>query len=353
MPGPHKPSHTAKLAIALPCAFISAGAGAEIPAHHLDNGTVRAVVTEAIGGRLLSFGLADRHNFLKVDERAGNPDAPPDVRGDNVAYFGQEVWAGPQKQWWSHQTANPERAAAHAPWPPDPYLTLAKYKLAHKDATSIAVDGPASPVNGLQLHKTYALVPGKPNSLRLDVTATNKRAAQVAWDIWFNTRAHADTRVYLPVASKDDVRQEPVGVHPADVQPLTWTIEERIFSLDIPEAGPTTPPRNGKVFVQPAAGWMAGFHGGQVLIVQFTHQPRSAIHPDQGQVELYNDFQPQAMERGLMEMEVHAPYVHLAPGAKMAASELWTILPYDGPTTRAAHVAFLRAHAKGLGLDGL
>jgi len=353
MPSTNKAPHAATLAIALPCALVSAGAGAQIPVHHLDNGTVRAVVTEAIGGRLLSFGLAGRANFLKVDEHAGDPDAPPDVRGPNVAYFGQEVWAGPQKQWWSHQTANPERAAAHAPWPPDPYLSLAKYTLAKKSATEIAFDGPASPVNGLQLHKTYALVPGKPNSLQLDVTATNRRAAQVAWDIWFNTRAHADTRVYVPVASKDDVRQEAVGEQPAGVEPLTWTLDDRVFSLDIPEAAPGTAPRNGKIFLQPAAGWMAGFHGGQVLIVQFPLQPRAAIHPDQGQIELYNDFHPQAIERGLMEMEVHAPYVHLAPGAKMSARELWTVLPYDGPATRAAHVAFLRAHAKTLGLEGL
>lgn len=348
-----KASHAASLAIALPCALAAAGADAQIAAHRLENDTVRATVTEAIGGRLLSFGLAGQPNFLKVDERAGDPAAPPDVHAPNVGYFGHEVWAGPQKQWWSHQTVNRQRAAANAPWPPDPYLTLAKYALVEQSAERIAVEGPASPVNGLQLHKTYALVPGKPNSLELTATATNRRDAPVAWDLWFNTRAHADTRVYVPVAARDDVRQEVVGLQPAGVQPLTWTLADRVLSLDIPDATPDTAPRNGKLFVQPSAGWMAGFHGAQVLIIQFPHQPRTAIHPDQGQIELYNDFQPRAMDKGLMEMEVHAPYVKLAPGAQMAARELWTILPYDGPATRAAHVAFLRARAKALGLEGL
>jgi hypothetical protein len=37
----------------------------------------------------------------------------------------------------------------------------------------------------------------------------------------------------------------------------------------------------------------------------------------------------------------------------MQASELWTLLPYDGPDTRAAQVAFLRTNAKALGLEGL
>jgi hypothetical protein len=98
---------------------------------------------------------------------------------------------------------------------------------------------------------------------------------------------------------------------------------------------------------------MAGFYKGQVLVIQFAHQPRTAIHPDQGQIELYNDWQPEAPDKGLMEMEVHAPYVTLAPGRHMQASEQWTLLPYGGPDTRAAQVAFLRAHAKELGLDGI
>jgi hypothetical protein len=345
-------SRRAAMALALPCAMMGAGAGAQIPEHTLDNGTVRAAVTEAIGGRLLSFALAGKPNFLRLDAKAGDPRQPVDANADNVGYLGHENWIGPQNQWWSHQTVNPERAAAHANWPPDPYLSLAPYTVATKSATAIAFDSPASPVNGMQLHKTYALVPGKPNSLRLDVAATNRRDAQVAWDIWFNTRAHADTRVYVPVAADGDVRIAAVPGGEAAL-PLTYTLADRVFSLDIPEPGPDVKPRNGKIFVQPSSGWMAGFHGGQVLVIQFAHQPRSAIHPDQGQIELYNDYHPHDLAKGLMEMEVHAPYVQLAPGAQMRASELWTILPYEGPATRKAHVAFLRAHAKALGLGGL
>ena len=342
----------ATLALALPCALLAAGAAAQVPVHVLDNGTVRATITEAIGGRLLSFALDGRPNFLRVDEHAGDPGAPVDATAGNVGYLGHEIWAGPQKQWWSHQDVNPQRAAAHAGWPPDPYLSLAPYTLARATPLEVAVDSPASPINGLQLHKSYALVAGKPNSLRLDVSATNRRAAQAAWDIWFNTRTHADTRVYVPVAAAADIRQEPV---PGGEQalPLTYTLAERVFSLDIPDAGPGVRPRNGKLFLQPSAGWMAGFHGGQLLIIQFPHHPRSAIHPDQGQIELYNDYHPDDLSQGLTEMEVHAPYVHLAPGQRMQANELWTLLPYDGPATRAGHVAFLRKQAKALGLRGL
>jgi hypothetical protein len=341
----------ASLALALPGALLATSVDARVPTHQLDNGTVQASITESIGGRLLSFSLAGKPNFLRLDETAGDPAAPVDARADNVGYLGFEIWAGPQKQWWMHQHVNAERAASKAGWPPDPYLSLAKYKLGKATAQEVVVESPASPVNGLQLKKRYALVEGKPNSLQVDVSATNRRHQNVAWDIWFNTRVRADTQVYVPVASKDDVHMQPVEGE-ADKAPLTFTYTDRIFSLDVPALTAGQPARNGKVFIQPADGWMAGFHSGQAFIVQFAHQPRSAIHPDQGQIELYNDF-PLDLNKGLMEMEVHAPYVKLAPGHSMRAGELWTILPYDGAATREAHVAFLRAQAGALGLKGL
>ena len=350
MPNPTRTT----LALALPCALMAAAQAAapapDLPVHTLDSGTVRATVTHAAGGRLLSFALAGKPNFLKVDSAAGNPDDFVDATNDNVAWFGHEVWVGPQKAWWSHQDVNPARAGA--PWPPDPYLSLARYKVEEDGPGAVAMASPASPVNGLQLVKRYALVPGRPNSLRLDVDAANTRDTQVAWDIWFNTRAHGATRVYVPVARRTDVRQQAIEPTP-DMRPLTWSLAGGLFSLDRFPAGRGQPHRNGKILLQPSAGWMAGFHAGQVLVIQFPHQPRAAIHPDQGQVELYNDWRPDAPDAGLMEMEVHAPYVQLAPGRHMQASELWTLLPYDGPDTRAAQVAFLRKHAKALGLAGL
>jgi hypothetical protein len=346
MPTPRK----TVLALALPCALMAAAHAADIPVHTLDNGSVRATVTDAIGGRLLSFALAGRSNFLKVDTAAGDPGAPIDATMDNVGYMGHEIWIGPQKEWWSHQDVN--RARAGASWPPDPWLSLARYKIEDARPDAVTLASPASPVNGLQLVKRYSLVAGKPHSLRLDVDAANTRKNQVAWDIWFNTRAHADTRVYVPVARRDDVRQQAIEPKP-DMVPLTWTLADGLFSLDAYPAGKGRPHRNGKMLLQPSAGWMAGFHGGQVLVIQFAHQPRAAIHPDQGQVELYNDWQPDAPDKGLMEMEVHAPYVKLAPGRHMQASEQWTLLPYDGPDTRQAQVAFLRAHARELGLVGI
>jgi hypothetical protein len=340
------------LALAIPCIAVGAAQAAHsttpLPSHQLDNGTLQARVTEAIGGRLLSFSLAGRPNFLRLEEAAGDPDAAVDATTDNVGWLGHEVWAGPQKDWWTDQDVNPARAAARAVWPPDPYLSLARYTLVRATGAELVLDSPASPVSGLQLRKRYALVEGKPNSLRLEVSATNRRDREVARDIWFNTRAHADTRVYVPVAALTDIKINKDAGGPGGTA-LPHTLADGVFSLDFPAGGA----RKGKVLLQPAAGWMAGFRGGQAFIVQFALQARGAIHPDQGQVELYHDVQPGKPDQGLLEMEVHAPCLRLAPGQRMEASELWTLLPYDGPDTRAAHLAFLRLHARSLGLDGL
>jgi len=330
------------LALSIAFALATNGAHAQLPVHHLDNGTIRASVTEAIGGRLLSFSLVGKPNFLLVKETAGDPRAPVDATTNNVGYLGHEVWIGPQSQWWQHQSVNPGRAAAKAPWPPDPYLSLAKYKLLSQSDRHVELDSPASPVNGIVLRKRYALVDGQPNTLELKADATSRRDTDVAWDLWFNTRVRPDTMVYVPVASKEDVRIEPAAA-------LPYMLAEGILSLDLPQRG--QPARKGKLFAQPSAGWMAGFHSGQAFIVQFAHQPRAAIHPEQGQVELYLDADPASPGKGLLEMEVHAPYRRLAPNAVMSASELWTILPYDGPATREGHVAFLRKQAALLKLE--
>ena len=329
-----------RLAIASACFCVVASASAQLPAHRLDNGVVQARVSEVAGGRLLSFALAGKPNFLLVDEAAGDPTVPPDATSGHIPYQGHEVWIGPQRAWWVHKDLNPARAAAKAPWPPDPWLSLARYALGSRDPESIVLDSPASPVSGIQLRKRYALVADQPGSLQLDVEATNRRGKVAGRDIWFNTRVPAHTMAYVPVAAKEDVRMEPAGA-------LRTTLGGGILSLDLPVAG--EPARKGKLFVQPSSGWLAAFRDGQVLVIRFAHQPRAAIHPDQGQVELYQDIDADAPGKGLLELEVHAPYVELAPGQTMEASELWTILPYDGPATRAAHLEFLRRLGCGVG----
>lgn len=324
---------------------------AEVARISLSNGTVASEITPDIGGRVLSVGLVGQPNFLKVgapviDEP--NPRVSP--AANNIGYLGHETWVGPQSQWWVHQLVNDERRAAKAVWPPDPFLILAKNTVHEKNAQRVILQSPNSPVSGVAMQKTFALVEGKPNQIRLDVSAQNIRDSKVAWDIWFNSRVPYTTNVYVPVASMSDVRVE--HFTDATYGPLEHNFSDGIFALENHSSN-THQGRKGKVFIQPAKGWMAAFRDQQLLIIQFALQPKSAIHPEQGQIELYQEFLSAHPEEGLLELEVHAPYKTLKPRESMSAAETWTLLPYTGANTPGAQRAFLRelASAKVITLD--
>ena len=72
-----------------------------------------------------------------------------------------------------------------------------------------------------------------------------------------------------------------------NIGPLLPRIEGGLFSFDHSPLPDGMVARRGKVFVQPAAGWMAGFSENQLFVIRFPHYDISMIHPAQGQVELY------------------------------------------------------------------
>jgi hypothetical protein len=288
---------------------VSAGETARaIEVIRISNETLFFEITPDIGGRLLTFSRQGKENFLEVGEAAvrDNPDPHVDAMAENIGYFGHEMWVGPQSAWWTQQDINAERLAAKAVWPPDPYLVLGKNKIISQGTQQVTLQSPASPVSGVQLQKTYRLLTDQPDAIQLEVVAQNIRQQPVSWDIWFNTRVRPETKVYVPIKSEADVRIAPFpGDHLA---PPAYRIEQGLFTFD-----PILPPtgkrlRRGKAFIQPSNGWMAGFYGDQLLIIQFELQARASIHPEQGQVELYLDYEPGNTATGLLEMEVHAPY---------------------------------------------
>jgi len=309
----------------------------------LDNGTVVLEVTPQLGGRGLGFSLQGRDNLLKVGEAVtAQPDPEVSATAGDIGYLGHDVWLGPQSQWWTRQHANPVRRDAKANWPPDPYLAFANTRIVERTHQRLVLEGVASPVSGVQLRKTFALSPDRSDTAVLHVQARNIRDTPVAWDLWFNTRVSPSTRVYVPVAGEQDVRVESSAGQARG--PLLPRIQDGLFSFERQPLPEGMSGRRGKVFLQPSAGWMAGFAGDQLFIIRFAHQDRSLIHPEQGQVELYLDETADA-DDGLLEMEVHAPYRTLQPDQTMDAEESWTVLAYDGADSYEAQVAFLCGEA--------
>ncbi|WOB51473.1 DUF4380 domain-containing protein [Xanthomonas hydrangeae] len=314
----------------------------------LRNEVIELSATPALGGRVLSFNLRGHPNVLKTGIAVDQQPAPEvSATAGDIPYLGHDVWVGPQSQWWLHQQVNPARKAAAAVWPPDPYLSLATTHTVTRSGDQLILEGIPSPVTGVQLRKRVGLSPTRADTVKVEATARNIRKQPIAWDLWFNTRVAASTRVFVPVANVADIRIQPPTE--AGTTAPAYRHHEGVFvlSADTRQDGLT---QRGKLLLQPSAGWMAGFAGGQVLVIRFTHQPLAAIHPEQGQVELYLDAPPQHPEQGLLEMEVHAPYRQLAPGAQMQAQEQWTLLRYGGPDERQAQRQFLCSKAKELGL---
>jgi len=308
---------------------------AEVERIRLQSHEAAVEITPALGGRVLAFGRIGHPNLIKIGEPVVSQSTPVvSALADDIGYLGHDVWLGPQSGWWSDQHVNAARREANAVWPPDPYLAFAQTRVVARTPDRLVLEGVDSPVTGVRLLKSFAFDPEDPATLEVTALARNIRERPIARDLWFNTRTSAATRVYVPVAHAHDVRVDAVqGQAPA------WHVVDGAFAF-LPADGATT--RRGKVFLQPSAGWMAGFAQGQAFVIRFDHQPRAAIHPEQGQVELYLDHGAD-IAAGLLEMEVHAPYRTLAPGEAMQARERWTVLPYDGADTPQAQLAFLCA----------
>lgn len=335
------------LAVAMLAGMSACAAAAQVEKIALDNGTLRLTVTPALGGRVLGLQRAGEANFLKVGD-AVESQPHPRVAADanDIAYLGHDVWVGPQSEWWLHQQVNPVRWQARANWPPDPYLGFATTRVVRRMRDALALAGVASPVSGVRLSKHFALSRERADTVELQVEARNVRERALAWDLWFNTRVAAATRVFVPVAGEADVRVQANG------DGLATPSHRHAEGMFVLSAADQADAQRGKFLVQPSAGWMAGFQGRQVLVIRFAHQPRERIHPEQGQVELYVDAPAGDAAAGLLEMEVHAPYRQLAPKAAMQAAERWTLLRYDGPDEAGAQRRFLCGQQAALALEG-
>lgn len=321
----------------------SLSSNAESPLRELTLSTDKLDVrlTPDAGGRILFLGLKGGGNFLKSNPEIAQPDEINENSGF-IPFFGHEVWFGPQSQWWLHQSMNSKRKEFKAAWPPDPFSSLSANQIVEKSANKIVMALKPSPINGLAVEKTFALVDGNPHQLDLLVTARNARNEKVSWDIWFNSRSFASTRIFAPV-------EESVEVKRLDWQaPVPYTIEQGLLSLNRSPIAAGKSRIMGKVMFQPSEGWFAAFNAKQLLIVQFPWQPLEKIHPEQGQLEFYMEHNPADESRDVLEMEVHSAYQTLVPGETMQARERWTLLEYSGDESIDAQRKFLREQLKSL-----
>ncbi len=292
------------------------------------------------GGRVVLLQRSGGANILKVDldllSGAAVRPRTISVRYRFRQWNGHTVWCGPQSAFWADQNVYPQRRRRRANWPPDPYGEIGWFTTIARTPQSVTLEGPESPVTGLQLTKTIELTHG---TVRLSVCARNIRDRAVSWDLWPNTRVDGMSRVYVP-ASEDDVLRVQTG-HGRRAEPMAHSIVDGCFTF-LPEApvdGAVL--RYGKAFLHPPRGEMAAFCGSDVLRIRFDTVARKRVHPEQALVELYNMVNRSG--ESLLELETHGPYRTLQPGEVMRVEQTWDLYEYAGGDSDTERIAFVKS----------
>jgi len=305
----------------------------------LRNNNIELGVSLALGGNVMILKLHNHNSIIKSDTITVpvtlSNDPLENAKLDFIEYNGQTVWIGPQSEWWTQQDLHKERKDSKAVWPPDPYIMYGKYKIISQTDTSLIIEGPVSPISGLQMTKEITLIG---NKVRFKVVAQNKSNRNVSWDLWFNMRLNGMARAYIPVNKESITSIKPRIDKTSDS--VDYKITDDLFTY-IPTKPVSVESRNSKAFIYPLESTIYAFDESQALVIRFERHPKESIHPDQALVEIFNHINKNS-NADLLELEHHAPYLQLAPQQKMEAWEEWELFEYSGVNNTEAHTAFIK-----------
>lgn len=304
----------------------------------LEHDGTRIGVLPDVGGRIVYFSVGGIQNILKSDSTLWDEsDSLRPAVSENPkwkSYYGHTVWLGPQSEWWTHQELNMDLKLQKAVWPPDPWLIYSAYKVMEHTSTKVIMEGPKSPVSGMQLVKEIELM-GQ-GEVVITVRGKNIRKEEIAWDLWMNTRVDGYMQVYIPINETSKIKVRANSGQMNDT--VAYAVEQGYFSY-LPAAPPDgKKQRSSKAFITPSQPWMAAFRDSSCFFIEFELYDTARTHAEQGLVELYN-FTSDFKDDALTEMEYHGPYTLIPAGESISVSEKWKIIPYYG--TENERKAFL------------
>jgi hypothetical protein len=296
----------------------------------LKNDRAEVLVLPAAAGRIVSYKRPGGENVFKEYRNLWENTAAQ--FGDPVKWNGfpsvggQLHWTGPQANFWNHQDLRPEQKGQ--PWPPDPWQEIVAYEVVKQGADLLVLSGPASPVTGLAMTKTYELAPD--GKLTVSVEAVNRRDTPVRWDLWSVTRVPP----FQPVFARSGGAYPPLfieGDTSGKRPPIPWKMTKAGVIGLLQE---TPLPNNGKshsrkALITPPPGPTAIVYvmGRDLFIKRFEPASPEECAPGHAPVELY-------LERGqndIQELEFHAPIRTLAPGESMSITETWELREITTP----------------------
>ena len=298
----------------------------------LSNGKIEIGILPAVGGRIVRASLVGKENILNSDSSQWNesPEKRPTLnpKAPFKAYNGSITWLSPQSQWWTNQDLLPDLKKNHSPWPPDPYLTMARYLITNQQPNQITLVSPESPYSKVQFTKTYRI---NDNSVTLTTVARNISKDTVSWGLWHNTRMNGWDVVFIQADSTALMKTTYMTYSNIRKPKLQYANGFYTYEAVKPEAGQTV--YKSKSFFAVDQPLIAGFHQNQWLIIRSKPVDRKLIHPEEARVEIYveNSATP---AKDLQELEIQFAYRKIAPQATIEATETWEILPGSGLTDK-------------------
>ena len=268
------------------------------------------------GGRLVLWRHRGGPNLLDAvpgewDTRpAGWPNPKPTLPWDPGR--GHTVWAGPQATWWTDQDVEPKFRASASLWPPDPILTAAPYRVVEQASDRMVLESEPSPYVGLSFRKTIELLPDR---VRIHVEATNVRDRPVTRNLWFNFRAPASGRDFVPVSAH-------LGARLQDSARSQW--RGKFHTLEITPDG-----QRAKAYLDPDTGLIACEVADGTIVIRFEVESPDRVPPGHAPVEIFRG--RSAGQPDLLELEHHGPLVTIPPGESIEREETWEFIPGGKP----------------------
>lgn len=308
---------------------------------YIENGGTRLGILPEVGGRVVSLSRNGAPNIFKSDNKLWEENEEERLKpsADQLEfkpYNGQEVWVGPQCEWWKHQDLNEEQKNSTLFWPPDPYISYGAFTVVRHISCEITMEGPESPISGIRFKKHIMITAD--GVVHYDVEATNVRQEPVSWDLWLIARTNGNNPTFVPVASPFDVRVTG-ATHPDYEGDAPYMVKDGYFTFTPERRDVSYLACTGKAFIRPARPFIATLSGRDLLLIRFEHHLPEEIHPAQTEVEIYN--YASSDDGVMMELEYHSPYKTLQPGESMKTSQTWEILPFSGVVSRESITSFL------------
>ncbi|MEM8781763.1 MAG: hypothetical protein AAGE65_02815 [Planctomycetota bacterium] len=279
----------------------------------LANGTIKLGVSPSVG-RITWFGYAEGENLLWINP--DTVDTPPD--GDPLAwinYGGDKLWPSPQPLW-------PYFLPHGKNWPPDGTIDGEAWHVLRRDADSIRLRSPYSPVFGGHLDRTIEYVPNERDNRSTKVRITNRlvrtNASAMPAQAWTVTQTRPADEVWLEDASGGRLTDGWIGLDGTEK-----------FGDDVQAGGGFVRWINqpaGEVYKK--LGTLGGEISARYGDTVFSQRHRfvaSGSYPEHSSLQLY-------VAGDYIELEMLSPMQPLLPGETLTHVVEWSLNLIENPS---------------------